>query len=280
MILLAALAAVACGSDSDERLPATALVSSADRTVDQGTAKMAFSLTLTGVAGTTEPLVLTGEAEADLEERRNRVTMDIPEAFVMGGTGPGATQHVEMILDGSIVYYNFPFLTESTDSETPWVKVDLESLSPQLAGLQSVSSGQNDPSQTLNYLRGATGDLEVVGTEEVRGVRTTHYRGTVDLARAAERAPEEVREQVEASLEQLASQTDATTLPMNVWLGEDGLVRRVQYEYPLPQQTAGGSGEGSMVFDVELYDFGAPVDVSPPPPDQVTDIADLMPAGG
>ena len=43
-------------------------------------------------------------------------------------------------------------------------------------------------------------DVEEVGTEEVRGVDTTHYRGTIDLERALEQVPESVKPQVEAQL--------------------------------------------------------------------------------
>ena len=53
--------------------------------------------------------------------------------------------------------------------------------------------GQGDPSQALDYLR-ATGEVEEVGTEQIDGVETTHYRGTIQLDAVAEQVPAEQRE--------------------------------------------------------------------------------------
>jgi hypothetical protein len=64
----------------------------------------------------------------------------------------------------------------------------------------------------------AAGQVGTVGQQEIRGVATTHYHATVDIARyAAELAPSDgakaKREQ--AMLERM---TGSSTIPMDVWI--------------------------------------------------------------
>jgi LppX_LprAFG lipoprotein len=148
-----------------------------------------------------------------------------------------------------------------------WVKFDLSKLGEQegfdLQQMMQLSG--TDPSQSLDLLLAAGTDFREVGEEEVRGVSTTHYEGTVDLEKVAEQVPEEARESYRRLLE-LSGQTE---VPMEVWIDDEGLTRRIAYE----QSLADGS---TMALTQEYYDFGADVDVEPPPDDEVLDITDLM----
>ncbi|MGH2555969.1 MAG: hypothetical protein ACRDHO_09685 [Actinomycetota bacterium] len=269
-----AAAATSCGSEKGaESLSAETLADVADRTVGKGSARISVELQMEGLPGLDQPLVITGESLAELSGRRQRSEMDFP-LLLLGDEGAGdRTQPVLLVVDRPIVHMNMPFLSEALQSPTAWIRMDLENLPPGAEDLQSLATGQNDPSQAINYLRGATGDLRRLGEAEVRGVATTQYRGTVDLDLAAQRAPEDVRESVEASRSEVESQIGTTKLPANVWIDQDGVVRRVRYEYPLP-----ANPEAQIVFTADLSDFGIKVDVAPPPPDQVTNLEDLAPA--
>ena len=59
---------------------------------------------------------------------------------------------------------------------------------------------------------------------------------------------------------------------MDVWIGSDGLVRRVQIGVsglqPTTPSTASPTGVGGTLT-MEFYDFGQPVDITIPPADQV-----------
>lgn len=141
-----------------------------------------------------------------------------------------------------------------------------------------------DPSQQLAYLKGVSDSVEELGEEEVRGESTTHYRAEVDLERAAEQQGPEARR----AYEQMAQQIGTSTLPVDVWLDGDGLIRRFEMtmNVPLPPQGAPSNGaqptvsqgetEGRITIVEELYDFGVPVNVEPPPEDQITDMSELM----
>ena len=52
-----------------------------------------------------------------------------------------------------------------------------------LSGFLQFIAGR--PAEMLGFIGGGLEDVEEVGTEDVRGVETTHYSGTVDLEEAA-----------------------------------------------------------------------------------------------
>jgi hypothetical protein len=94
------------------------------------------------------------------------------------------------------------------------------------------------------------------------------------MEKAAAQAPAEVRDSVQASVDQVQQQFGTTTVPIEVWVGSDEQIRRMEFRYPLPVE-AGGSEDGQMVLRVDLFDFGVLVSIEPPPADQVTDVTDL-----
>lgn len=262
------------GIGADTLAPAD-VTAAADRTAQKRSARMSFDVLFEGLAGFDEPLVMTGESQAELSGRRYRGDMEFPLAL-LGEEGAGSrTQSTSIIKDDSVFYFNFPFLTEALQSPTEWIRIDVQSLPAGSAEIRSLASGQNDPSQVINYLRGATGDFRKVGEMGLSGVPTTQYRGTIDLDLAAERAPAEMRERVEASRSEVETQLGTTAIATEVWIDDDGLVRQVRFVYPLP----GDGSQGRVVFTTDLSDFGLHVDVTPPPDGQVTDVLELIPAG-
>lgn len=110
-----------------------------------------------------------------------------------------------------------------------------EAVTPEGRAARSALNTLVTPSGSLGYLRSVADDVVRVGSDRVRGKRTTHYRATVDLGR-------------------IGGPTRDFTI--EIWVDEDGLVRRYRY-HPL------GSGE---TFVWEFYDFGVAVDLVPPPP--------------
>jgi hypothetical protein len=61
----------------------------------------------------------------------------------------------------------------------PWIKVDLSAVGKQ-AGIDLSQFTQlgTDPAQMVGWLRTVSGDVTTVGTEQIDGVDTTHYRAT------------------------------------------------------------------------------------------------------
>ena len=92
--------------------------------------------------------------------------------------------------------------------------------------------------QTLGYLRSVAHDVTDKGIETVRGKKTRHYAGTVDLA-------------AEGGMK-------GRMFPLDVWLDDSGHVVRYEH-HPI------GSEE---ILRWEFFDYGLPVNLNPPPPDK------------
>ena len=281
VILAAAFAAVglsACGGDGGESAtsaPLAAVVQAADKTSAVGSSRASFEITMTGL--TPEALTMTGEGVFDSSRRQGRMTMDMSEFAAGSGQDLG---EAEFVYDEFVMYMKFPLLQQVQPGLKPWVKFDLRDLGKQ-QGLdigQLSQLNQNDPSQALQYLRAASGNVQEVGREEVRGVETTHYGMRVDLRKVVSQAPAEQREQLRATIDQLIEQSGVETVPTEVWIDDDGLARRMRLTYNNMRFAAGQVGD--MVMTMDLYDFGVEVDVKRPPKNQVTDIQKLIDQGG
>lgn len=282
--VLATLALAACGGGNGGDAVVSTQAGSADSILataasnasGAGSSRVDFTITMQ-IPEQEGPVTLSGEGAFDYEARRGRLTYDFGELFAaLGQTLPGADEPVEIVLDGNVFYMKFGLLSNLVPGVKPWIKFDLESLAGRegldLSQFQSINQG--DPSQILEYLR-AAGSVEEVGTEEVRGVETTHYKGVIDLDRVAGLAPADVRDQLRQSIDQLEEQTGLSELPVEVWIDGDGLPARIQYSFD-GSVLSGGEGEGfTTIFTMELYDWGADVTVEPPPASEVTDSSEL-----
>jgi hypothetical protein len=149
-----------------------------------------------------------------------------------------------------------------------WVKVDLERALKKLGmDFANLGIGQS-PTGALAQLRGSA-NTQKVGTETIDGVRTTHYRGTVDVQDALGRATAKERKALQRLLDEAkAHGVDATSTTHDVWVGDDGLVRRLT-------EQVGSVGHVTITFS----DYGAPVQIEAPPADETTDLSDLSPSG-
>lgn len=116
--------------------------------------------------------------------------------------------------------------------------------------------GVNDPLWPLDALFGAKDDGTEVGADVLRGVATTRYRVTIDLAQADAALQSGVT--VPAMPYRVLSQ-----IPAEVWLDAAGRARRISVD-----ADPGEAGEPVWSI-VELWDFGVDVDIVPPEPGEV-----------
>jgi hypothetical protein len=165
-----------------------------------------------------------------------------------------------------------PFLASQLPDGKEWVKVDLAKAAAlqgvQLNDIQSFARG-SDPREALDYLRSISGDLTRLGTEDVRGVPTTHYFAAVDLQKALARAAKQAGQQ--GFLAQLQNMpTAVASIPVDVWVDADDLVRRMTMSFvfasPVAQQR-----QAKASMEMELFDYGEPVTVDAPPTGDVVD---------
>ena len=265
-VLAAVLAFVGCSGD-DEPTALEVISSARDTTLATNSARIAVVVESGGTALTGgQPFELTGEGAFDFERKLGSFTTDL------GSLGlPGASGQVEIIITEDVVFVQVPSAFAALAGGKPWLKVDLSTSGDNDLARQFEQLRGADPTAALNYLNGVAADgITEVGEAEVRGEATTHYRLTVDLERAKADAPEELGDDYDRLIEQIGG----TTIPAEVWVDGDDRVRRMKFTIdPAPQ---GNTDQPPITVTNELYDFGAEVEVTPPPDDQVTDLGQLL----
>jgi hypothetical protein len=146
-----------------------------------------------------------------------------------------------------------------------WVKVDLDhttSTSPDPFNLYAF-----DPKQLVTAVT-AVGDAKLVGSEDVRGTHTTHFTGALDPAKVTTSGVGRT------FATQFTKATKGTSTPLDVWLDDAGLIRRMTLNLTPPNATLPAGATPTAT--VELFDYGtADVSFPQPPANEVAGLADL-----
>ena len=258
-----ALLAVGCGSGSPSAAPKSnsdvlqVIQAAASTTAKQKSMHVRGTMTmdLGAVSGTaTGPLSADFDMVMQTKPLLGRMTM---KGLSVAGHSAGT---VQALITSDAFYMDMPMLTAQTGK--PWAEIKFSDMKAQ-SGFdfsQVMSQAQQmNPSQYIAQLA-ASGDVHVVGSETVDGEQTTHYAGTVSMADALSHYSAAVQAQMKSAL----AKSGYTGALINVWLDSQGLVRRSV------MSMQGGKGQFKMSMDV--LDYGVPVNVTPPPPDQVFDL--------
>ena len=158
-----------------------------------------------------------------------------------------------------VMYMRSPVLAAQLPTGKSWVRIDLQAQGAN-AGIDFGSLiGQ---SETLAPLAHGLVSTTRVARERVAGRATTHYRAVVDLHRAARAVP--------AYGKQLAAVERATGVRLgrvtqDVWVGNDGRIRRLRSSTPTSVQGA----RGMSVQTVTYLSYDVPVSIAAPPSTQV-----------
>ena len=282
-----ALLAAGCGG-SETALPqleSLSAVTSASKAADSVAFEMELEQQALGM-----DLTITADGAFDNAANRGRMRMDLSAlAELMSGFGKafGAGEgeipdeladpeawKIDVVVDGTKVYLRAPMLGSQLGGKE-WVGGD----AAELARSQGTDLGQigsiasSDPREALDALEAVSGGLEAVGREEVRGVETTHYRTTIDPAKIpGEAAAAGASGDLLAGLTGALKQVQLAEIPVDVWVDDDGLLRKYTLSLDLEQ-----SGQKiAMALRLELFDYGAAVELDLPDPADVADIATLQ----
>lgn len=167
-------------------------------------------------------------------------------------------ESIEMRFIGDTVYMSSNFLAFMFPVDTPWIGIaDAEQTSSTGFDMDAFSA-----EELLAVLQIVDADAEIVGTEEIDGVTTTHVRGEVS-----------VDDLVDAGIDEMLADFDMTggsvlevdSFTIDVWVGDDGIPRRVLL-----------AAEDAFEFSMDIRSVGEPVEVVAPPADQVTWMEDLV----
>jgi hypothetical protein len=222
---------------------------------------------------TSQEVTFTGDGIFDPKGRRGRMTLDLSQLKQLQAQNgsPYSFGFAQLVMSGSDMYMRIPFLKEIEPSLKPWVKVNVDE-GGRAGGIDFSSFLQfgqgGNPTQALEYLR-AAGKVEKVGSDEIRGEQTTHYTAKVDLTKVANAAPAKNRESLRRAVNRVITLTGQRTIPVEIWIGKDGLVRREAYDEKLRL----GGATTTLSSSLELYDFGTKVIAPLPPAADVTDLS-------
>lgn len=251
------LAACGEGPSPRERLEAAPEATSA-----AGSA--AFSMTAeiqSGSEGMGMHVTISGDGAMDMESGAGHMTMNL------GGLGGS----LDLVFRGDTVYLRLP--PAFTGGQEQWIR--------QEPGEDAVEMGPgvgNDPTRMIAALDSVEGEISSLGSDVVREVDVQGYGFTVGGAGLF------------GGAEDLPPGATDIRVPMEVWLDQDGRVRRLtasidlqaladaarqgddslsaEDRQALDMMTAMG---GTLDLTLELFDFGTPVEVELPDPESVMD---------
>ena len=298
-----------CGAGADgtvdagggQGATAAFLSGAASRTAEARTGRFHLTVAVSGGgsasagAGTT----MTADGAFDRDADRSTITVQ-PWAGAPAdpGTSPGGssswadalTGPETMVTVGDTLYVRGGFVSLLGDTSAPWVRIDGaagggSATSSDPGGVAGLMGSGVDAEHQLAELESVSGGVTVVGHDVLDGIDTIHYRATVDLAKAASHAGSggSADSSSDPSTGTVPPDPGAElgepsgTVPVEVWVGSDGLVRRYSTVVDAASLRFGGGWLGVPGADAptftstfDLTDLGAPVDVQVPPPDQVT----------
>ena len=182
-------------------------------------------------------------------------------------------QPLEFRIVGDTTYVSASLFSFFLPVETTWIAFESE----QSVADFGVSGLTASPADFLALLRGVDDDAEIVGSEIIDGVETTHIHGSLSVLDAIAAAPDAEQAAVEAALAGL-DPTDLVNMSVelfdiDVWIGDDGLVRRMVLAMDdlAAMDETGATPEGAfMRLAFDFSDYGADLVVAEPPASDVT----------
>jgi hypothetical protein len=262
-IAVAAAVTAGCGGGSSDALALDPVAAAATKTQHAGAARIRFALAFSA------PQVHGGEL---LRLRGVGAIDGTSSELTLGGLPSGTSmKEISVAQDGHYaLYLQLGVLASRLPGGKHWIQLDLSKLGKS-AGLdlgKLLSGSQLQPSDLLSMLATEGAEIRRVGPATVDGTATTHYRVTIDTAKALQ-----ARGLTSPLLVGVVAQMP--NVPEDVWIGKDGLVRRVRVSFGLTQ--SGQPVRFGMTMD--LYDYGTHVTIAAPPSSDVYDATQLAQQG-
>ncbi|ROQ97235.1 hypothetical protein EDE04_3731 [Streptomyces sp. 2132.2] len=217
--------------------PAATVRGAADRLAETGSAQARTAMEM-ATGGTR--VTIRGEGGVDFKNRMGQLLVMLP------ADPAGKDEHrpiTELLVPGALYMKN----RGAGVPDDKWVRVDTTTL----ADGNLVTGGATDPLAAAELLRGVR-EATYVGETEVAGTKVRHYSGTIDIGRAAELASPAVK----GALEAAAKGFSKDAVPFDVYLDEEGRLRKVRHRFSYVN-----NGAIDVSSTTLLYGFGTPVKV-------------------
>jgi hypothetical protein len=268
LLPLLALLALAAGCGARDALQLDPVAAAAAKAEEAGSSRVSFEARATAFGA---DYTLKGDGAFDYDASTGKLELSASPVL------PGVDDvRVELRSVDSKLYLRLPAgLNAWLPSAKPWLALGVgKSFDVFGLGALNPSSLQQDPAELLRLLRASSSEVKEAGKAVVRGVETTRYTAKLDLAKAIEAnagslgLTERERAQLRRAVEQLRTQSRLRTLPVQVFVDSEGMLRRTSLTFTLE---AGGEPV-SLAQTTDYYDFGVDVDVQAPPASQVADL--------
>jgi len=162
---------------------------------------------------------------------------------------------------GSRSFVSWSLLSLLSGGQGTWIEAEADDADQITSTFGAGPTGS--PAEFLSALEEANADVTELGTDDVRGVSTTHIRAIVDLAELDAAVSDEERDTLERDLGQL----DTAGFPIDFWIDDDGLIRRYSMDINGTGTDVEDESEGSIVF--EFFDYGEAITIEVPPANEI-----------
>ena len=190
----------------------------------------------------------TVDASGDVNYSGAKPSMKLAMKVTQGGK---KIQMEEVLADGTL-YMSVPGLTPNGK----YVKLDANT--PGMAGLGDLLKNV-DPAQMIVQMSKSIKKLDYVGTTEIDGDTTHHYKLTVDAKKA-------VSTMGLNNLPSRAASKVPSTLPYDAYFNDDNTLRRIKMDVM------------GQSMEMNMTNWGAPVTVTAPKKSDVVDLSKMMPS--
>ncbi|ADI09282.1 putative lipoprotein [Streptomyces bingchenggensis BCW-1] len=151
-----------------------------------------------------------------------------------------------------------------------WMKYDYDTLAKQAGASGEFLKDQmqnTDPARSVQLLI-ATGQVKSVGSESVKGVKATHYTGTVKVSELAKMQSKDLTQSDLEALQKQLETSGMETETIDLWIDGDNLLvkKREQAE----------SNNGTYDSTVFYSDYGTKVTVEEPPASDTMNFEDAL----
>lgn len=256
-------AAPAAGGSATEALTAAYKKTSAAKS-----AKVHMTMKMSGALGG-ESVEMTGVQGWDPQ------VMDIT---MKGGLGASGVDSMRMVMSKEVMYMELPAdspMSVGMDGKR-WMKLDMKAAAEasgdagalkKLGGVGDLGGMEQsqDPAKQLALLL-ASPNVKLVGSEQVGGTDTRHYKGTLTFEEmlAANENSKALPEADRAQLTEAMKKAGIKGYDMDVWVDKDG--------YPARMKVAMGTPQGSLDVDASYSDYATTATVQTPPENETLDL--------
>jgi hypothetical protein len=153
-----------------------------------------------------------------------------------------------------------------------WLKYDYDAYAKLGGASTAFVSDQlqnSNPAQSVQMII-ASGGVKKVGPQTVRGVRATHYSGTVDVAALAAKSDNGLSAKELKALKKQLEAAGIKTEQIDLWVNGDNLL--------VKKTEQGSTANGTMRSTTYYSGYGTKVSVSAPPAVDTLDFTKLLAA--